>query len=74
MSPQFFFVNHNYIQVQLSLDVFFLQIYYGKTAVGLLKLSNLTLFSFKFTCRVYKRGKILLAALIYTASNYLPHI
>ena len=33
-----------------------------------------TLFSFKFTCHVNKSGKILLAAFIYAASNYLLHI
>ena len=67
--PPIFFVNHNSLQVQLSLVVFCSNILW-LDCCRTLKTYLFDPFSFKFTCRIYKCGKILLAAFIYKSSNY----
>ena len=54
--PNFFSPkNHNSIQVHM-VDQLFLSINLVLTAVKLFNIGNLTLFSFQFTFRVWKRG------------------
>ena len=56
--PNFFPKNHNSIQVHMVHELF-LSINLVLTAVKLFKIGNLTLFSFQFTFRIWKHGKLI---------------
>ena len=72
LTPMFFSPkNHNSIQVHMVQELF-LSINLVLTAVKLLNIGYLTLFSYQFTFHVWKRGNQLLCAFQYAESNYFP--